>query len=68
MVHGGPYPATSDSRYTSVGSRAILRFVRLRCYQNFPQEALPEALRDENPLGIYRLVDGLLTRDAVNPL
>ena len=68
MVHGGPYPATSDSRYTSVGSRAILRFVRLRCYQNFPQEALPEALRDDNPLGIYRLVDGLLTRDAVNPL
>jgi alpha-ketoglutaric semialdehyde dehydrogenase len=65
MVHGGPYPATSDSRYTSVGSRAILRFVRPRCYQNFPQHSLPEALRDENPLGIYRLVDGALTRDAL---
>ena len=65
MVHGGPYPATSDSRYTSVGARAILRFVRPRCYQNFPQHSLPEALRDENPLGIYRLVDGVLTRDPL---
>jgi 2,5-dioxopentanoate dehydrogenase len=65
MVHGGPYPATSDNRYTSVGSRAILRFVRPRCYQNFPQHALPEALRDENPLGISRLVDGVLTRDPL---
>lgn len=65
MVHGGPYPATSDSRFTSVGSQAILRFVRPRCYQNFPQSALPEALRDENPLGILRLVDGTLTRDSV---
>jgi len=64
MVHGGPYPAASDSRFTSVGTRAILRFARPRCYQNFPQEALPEALRNENPQGIYRLVDGVLTRDA----
>lgn len=67
MVHGGPYPAASDSRFTSVGTRAILRFVRPRCYQNFLQDALPEALRDENPLGIYRLVDGVLTRDALTP-
>ncbi len=65
MVHGGPYPATSDSRFTSVGSQAIYRFVRPRCYQNFPQAALPEALRDENPLGISRLIDGVLTRDAL---
>ena len=65
MVHGGPYPATSDSRFTSVGSKAILRFVRPRCYQNFPQAALPETLRDENSLGIWRLVDGALTRDRV---
>jgi NADP-dependent aldehyde dehydrogenase len=65
MVHGGPYPATSDSRFTSVGSQAILRFARPRCYQNFPQSALPEALRDENPLGILRLVDGVQTRDAL---
>jgi len=65
MVHGGPYPATSDSRFTSVGSQAIFRFARPRCYQNFPQAALPEALRDENPLGILRLVDGVLTRDPL---
>jgi alpha-ketoglutaric semialdehyde dehydrogenase len=65
IVHGGPYPATSDSRFTSVGTQAILRFVRPRCYQNFPQTALPEALRDENPLGILRLVDGVLTRDSI---
>ena len=65
MVHGGPYPATSDSRFTSVGSQAILRFVRPRCYQNFPQAALPEPLLDDNPLGIFRLVDGVLTRDPI---
>lgn len=66
MVHGGPYPATSDSRFTSVGSQAIFRFVRPRCYQNFPQAALPEALRDENPLQIMRMVDGQLTRDPLS--
>lgn len=66
MVHGGPYPATSDSRFTSVGAQAILRFVRPRCYQGFPQTALPEALRNENALGIMRLVNGVLTRDAIS--
>ncbi len=65
MVHGGPYPATSDSRFTSVGSQAIYRFVRPVCYQNFPQAALPEALRDENALNIMRLVDGVLTREPL---
>ena len=65
MVHGGPYPATSDSRFTSVGAQAILRFVRPRCYQDFPQAALPEALRDENSFGIWRLVDGALTRSPI---
>jgi 2,5-dioxopentanoate dehydrogenase len=58
MVHGGPYPATSDSRTTSVGSAAIQRFLRPVCYQNLPAELLPEALRDDNPLGVSRLVDG----------
>lgn len=58
MVHGGPYPATSDGRSTAVGSRAITRFARLVCYQNFPQSSLPDELRDENPLGIWRMVDG----------
>ncbi len=63
MHHGGPYPATTDARATSVGTAAIQRFVRPVCYQDFPQSALPEELRDENPRGIWRLVDGALTRD-----
>lgn len=58
MVHGGPYPATSDGRTTSVGSLAIQRFIRPVCYQDLPESLLPEALKDTNPLGIRRLVDG----------
>ncbi|PXX96261.1 aldehyde dehydrogenase (NADP(+)) [Halomonas sp. LBP4] len=58
MVHGGPFPATSDSRTTSVGSAAIQRFLRPVCYQNLPADLLPEALKDGNPLGVTRLVDG----------
>lgn len=65
MVHGGPYPATSDNRFTSVGTLAIYRYVRPVCYQNFPQAALPEALKDSNPLGIWRLVNGKFTRAEV---
>ena len=65
MVHGGPYPATSDSRATSVGTYSIYRFVRPVCYQDFPQASLPDELKDANPLGIMRLVDGQLTREAV---
>src|SRR5579862_6394775 len=58
MVHGGPYPSTSDGRSTSVGTQAIFRFARLVCYQGFPDIALPEALKSSNPLNIWRLVDG----------
>lgn len=58
MVHGGPYPATSDSRTTSVGSAAIFRFLRPVCYQSLPEGLLPEAIRDGNPAGVSRLVDG----------
>ncbi len=58
MVHGGPYPATSDSRSTAVGTRAIDRFSRLVCYQNFPDASLPDELKEENPLGIRRMIDG----------
>jgi len=54
IVHGGPYPATTDSRSTSVGTGAILRFARPVCYQGFPDEFLPEELREENPGGIKR--------------
>ena len=66
MVHGGPYPATSDSRATSVGTYSIYRFARPVCYQDFPQSALPDELKNQNPLGIWRLVDGEFTRDAVS--
>ena len=65
MVHGGPYPATSDARGTSVGTLAIDRFLRPVCFQNYPDSALPEALRNANPLGIQRLVDGTSTREPV---
>ena len=58
MVHGGPFPATSDSRTTSVGSSAIERFLRPICYQNIPDNLLPEALKENNPAGLRRLVDG----------
>jgi NADP-dependent aldehyde dehydrogenase len=65
MVHGGPFPATSDGRSTSVGSRAILRFVRPVCYQSFPDSALPDELRESNPLGILRMADGRMTREPM---
>ncbi|QDK78453.1 aldehyde dehydrogenase (NADP(+)) [Spirosoma sp. KCTC 42546] len=58
MQHGGPYPATTDSRSTSVGTNAILRFARPVCYQNFPDALLPDELKAANPLHIWRLVDG----------
>ncbi|EKS9916676.1 aldehyde dehydrogenase (NADP(+)) [Burkholderia multivorans] len=62
MVHGGPYPATSDSRVTSVGASSIERFLRPVCYQDFPADLLPEALTDANPLGLWRTRDGELVR------
>ncbi|MDQ3397606.1 MAG: aldehyde dehydrogenase (NADP(+)) [Deinococcota bacterium] len=62
MNHGGPYPATTDVRSTSVGTAAILRFVRPICYQGFPQGSLPAEIRDDNPRKIWRLVDGELTK------
>lgn len=65
MVHGGPYPATSDARGTSVGSLAIERFLRPVCYQNCPDALLPDPLKNANPLGIARLVDGSSQRDPL---
>jgi alpha-ketoglutaric semialdehyde dehydrogenase len=61
--HGGPYPATTDPHFTSIGHAAIFRFGRPICYQNFPDQALPEALRNRNSLDIWRLVDGQLTKE-----
>lgn len=62
MVHGGPYPATSDSRFTSVGARSIFRFARPVCFQGFPDDLLPVELQAANPLGIERLIDGATSR------
>jgi acyl-CoA reductase-like NAD-dependent aldehyde dehydrogenase len=62
IVHGGPYPATSDGRSTSVGTAAILRWVRPVCWQDMPDSLLPPALRTANPLGIQRLVNSSFTR------
>lgn len=58
MVHGGPWPSTSDSRTTSVGSAAIQRFLRPVCYQDIPADLAPTAIQNDNPLGVTRLVDG----------
>ncbi|MGF6874108.1 alpha-ketoglutaric semialdehyde dehydrogenase [Paraburkholderia sp. MM5477-R1] len=60
MVHGGPFPATSDPRMTSVGAMAIERFLRPVCYQDLPAELLPPALQDDNPLDLWRVRDGRL--------
>jgi NADP-dependent aldehyde dehydrogenase len=65
MQHGGPWPATSDPRFTSVGSAAAERFVRPVCWQDVPDALLPPALQNDNPLGLLRLVDGKPTRDRV---
>ncbi|SDR51667.1 NADP-dependent aldehyde dehydrogenase [Paraburkholderia fungorum] len=62
MVHGGPFPSTSNAMYTSVGASAIDRFLRPVCYQDLPDELLPAALQRANPLGFWRLVDGDMTK------
>ena len=54
MVHGGPFPASTDSRFTAVGIHAVKRWVRPVCYQNCPDALLPDALQEANPLGIWR--------------
>jgi NADP-dependent aldehyde dehydrogenase len=64
MQHGGPYPAASDVRFTSVGTGAIKRFVRPIAFQSWPQEKLPRELQDRNPMNIWRLVNGNLSKDS----
>ena len=61
MVHGGPYPASTDSRFTAVGVNSIKRWVRPVSFQNWPDALLPQELQNANPLGILRLVDGKYT-------
>ena len=65
MVHGGPYPASTDSRFTAVGINSIKRWVRPFSYQSWPNELLPDELKNENPLGISRLVDTIQTQNAI---
>jgi alpha-ketoglutaric semialdehyde dehydrogenase len=65
MMHGGPYPATTDSRFTAVGADGIRRFARPVCYQNWEDELLPPELQDANPLKLLRLVNGALTDSAL---
>ena len=65
MQHGGPYPASTDSRFTAVGVDSIKRFVRPFSYQDWPNALLPDELKDENPLGILRLVNGDKTKNKI---
>ncbi|SNR47318.1 NADP-dependent aldehyde dehydrogenase [Lutibacter agarilyticus] len=65
MVHGGPYPASTDSRFTAVGTESIKRWVRPFSYQNWPNELLPNELKNENSLGISRLVNGVSTKSKL---
>jgi alpha-ketoglutaric semialdehyde dehydrogenase len=64
MVHGGPFPSTSNPMFTSVGATAIDRFLRPVCYQDLPDALLPIAVREDNPLRVWRLVDGALDAPA----
>lgn len=66
MVHGGPFPATTDSRSTSVGTNAVYRFTRAVCFQNYPQTLLPQELQNENKNDIWRKVNNSLTRESIN--
>jgi len=68
MVHGGPYPSTTDGRSTSVGTAAIHRFTRPVCYQGLLDELLPLELKNENPLKMWRLVNGERTQSPVKKI
>jgi NADP-dependent aldehyde dehydrogenase len=65
MHHGGPFPASTDSRFTSVGADAIKRFARPLAFQNFPDAILPDELKNANPLGITRSVNDIPTSQSL---
>ena len=65
MTHGGPFPATTDSKFTSVGLTAVKRWVRPVSFQDWPDALLPDALKDKNPLGIFRTVNDRITQEAM---
>ncbi|MEO6844038.1 MAG: aldehyde dehydrogenase (NADP(+)), partial [Ginsengibacter sp.] len=66
MQHGGPYPATTDSRFTSVGADGIKRFARPLAFQNWENKLLPDELKNENPLNIWRTVNNHLTKEKID--
>jgi NADP-dependent aldehyde dehydrogenase len=65
MTHGGPYPSSTDSRFTAVGIHSIRRWVRPFSYQDWLNQLLPDELKNENPLGILRNVNGNLTDQKI---
>ena len=65
MQHGGPFPATTDSRYTAVGADGIRRFARPICFQGWPDELLPLELQNANPLNLWRTVNNQLTKNPI---
>ena len=65
MLHGGPYPASTDSRFTAVGVHSIKRWVRPFSYQDWPNELLPDALKNENPLNISRVLNGVPSNQKI---
>lgn len=66
MVHGGPYPASTDARFTAVGVNSIKRWVRPFSYQDWPNELLPKELQNENPLGIFRSIEGVKSTKSIS--
>ena len=65
MLHGGPYPSSTDSRFTAVGLHSVKRWVRPFSFQSWPNELLPAELKNNNPLGITRFVNGLNTSNKI---
>ena len=64
MTHGGPYPASTDSRFSAVGINSIKRWLRPVSFQDFPQNLLPSELKNNNPLNIERNINGIITREG----
>ena len=65
MQHGGPYPASTDSRFGAVGINAVNRWIRPIAFQAWPDKLLPRELRDENPLQINRMINGISSKNPI---
>ena len=66
MVHGGPYPASTDSRFTAVGVKEVKRWLRPISFQNWPDDLLPNYLQNKNELGVWRTINGEFTKSDVS--